>query len=150
MIMVKWGIIMGKNTPSWLKVLIIGLTILVYGLFISIIFFSDFDPMFKKNRNGSISIDDGKLIIQKDIDGYYEEEDKTFYILGTLTNNTSNYYDYIELEYIVYDEEGNILGNASTTLNQLKKGKSWRFKIAYDEIDAKEVSSFELSNINID
>lgn len=140
---------MGKNTPSWLKVLIIGLTILVYGLFISIIFFSDFDPIFKKNRNGSVSINDGKLMIQKDIDGYYEEEDKTFYILGTLTNNTANYYDYIELEYIVYDEEGNILGNASATLNQLKKGKSWRFKIVYDGIDAKEVSSFELSNINI-
>lgn len=143
----KWGMKMRRNTPTWAKILIVMLVILFYGFFIWICFFETSNSNIAMNKNGSISIDDGKLTIQKDVKGYYDEETKTFYILGILTNNSSNNYDYISIEYHVYDKEGNVLGNAYANINRLKKGKSWRFKVTYEDIDASEVKTFKISNV---
>lgn len=138
---------MKKKTPIWVKIIIVVFIILMYGSFFCMIFFDTWEVKLEKNNNGSISIDRGKLTIQKETDGYYDEETDSFYILGTITNNSSESYDYVNIEYIVYDKDGNILGNASTGLNKFKKGKSWKFKIVYDGIDAKEIKKYEISNV---
>lgn len=140
---------MKKKTPTWVKVLIVGLTVLMYLFIISMLFWDFWDQDWKRNRNGSISIDGGSLTIQKEVEGYYDEQRKVFYILGTLTNNSSDDYDTIDIEYLVYDEEGNVLGNASAYLNKLKKGQSWKFKVIYDGMDAKDIKKFEIGDINV-
>lgn len=139
---------MKKNTPIWVKIIIIIAIIAMYGLFFFSIF-KDFDTKLEKNSNGSISINNGELTIQRETKGYYDEKTDSFYILGTITNNSSKCYDNMDVEYILYDKDGNILGNASTELRKFKKGRSWKFKIIYDGIDAKEVKKYEISSVNI-
>ena len=102
----------------------------------------------KTNKNGSVSIDDGQLTIEKGTKGYYDEKTDNFYIIGTLTNNSSDDYDYVTINYHVSDKDGNILGNATDSIDNLEKGKSWKFKVVYENVDAKEVKNFKINNVS--
>lgn len=138
---------MKRRTPTWVIVLIVAMVVLFYVGFIGICIFVSDGSDVKTNKNGSVSIDDGQLTIEKGTKGYYDEKTDNFYIIGTLTNNSSDDYDYVTINYHVSDKDGNILGNATDSIDNLEKGKSWKFKVVYENVDAKEVKNFKINNV---
>lgn len=139
---------MKRRTPTWVIVLIVAMVVLFYVGFIGLCIFVSEDSDVKTNKNGSVSIDDGQLTIEKGTKGYYDEKTDNFYIIGTLTNNSSDDYDYVTINYHVSDKDGNILGNATASIDNLEKGKSWKFKVVYENVDAKEVKNFKINNVS--
>lgn len=139
---------MKRRTPTWVIVLIVAIVVLFYVGFIGLCIFVSDDSDVKTNKNGSVSIDDGQLTIEKGTKGYYDETTDNFYIIGTLTNNSSDDYDYVTINYHVSDKDGNILGNATDSIDNLEKGKSWKFKVVYQNVDAKEVKKFKINNVS--
>lgn len=139
---------MKRRTPTWVIVLIVAMVVLFYVGFIGLCIFVSDDYDVKTNKNGSVSIDDGQLTIEKGTKGYYDEKTDNFYIIGTLTNNSSDDYDYVTINYHVSDKDGNILGNATDSIDNLEKGKSWKFKVVYENVDAKEVKNFKINNVS--
>lgn len=139
---------MKRRTPTWVIVLIVAMVVLFYVGFIGLCIFVSDDSDVKTNKNGSVSIDDGQLTIEKGTKGYYDEKTDNFYIIGTLTNNSSDDYDYVTINYHVSDKDGNILGNATDSIDNLEKGKSWKFKAVYQNVDAKEVKKFKINNVS--
>ena len=139
---------MKRRTPTWVIALIVAMVVLFYVGFIGLCIFVSDDSDVKTNKNGSVSIDDGQLTIEKGTKGYYDEKTDNFYIIGTLTNNSSDDYDYVTINYHVSDKDGNILGNATDSIDNLEKGKSWKFKVVYENVDAKEVKNFKINNVS--
>lgn len=139
---------MKRRTPTWVIVLIVAMVVLFYVGFIGLCIFVSDDSDVKTNKNGSVSIDDGQLTIEKGTKGYYDEKTDNFYIIGTLTNNSSDDYDYVTINYHVFDKDDNILGNATDSIDDLEKGKSWKFKVVYQNVDAKEVKKFKINNVS--
>lgn len=139
---------MKRRTPTWVIVLIVAMVVLFYVGFIGLCIFVSDDSDVKTNKNGSVSIDDGQLTIEKGTKGYYDEKTDNFYIIGTLTNNSSDDYDYVTINYHISDKDGNILGNATDSIDNLEKGKSWKFKVVYENVDAKEVKNFKINNVS--
>lgn len=139
---------MKRRTPTWVIALIVAMVVLFYVGFIGLCIFVSDDSDIKTNKNGSVSIDDGQLTIEKGTKGYYDEKTDNFYIIGTLTNNSSDDYDYVTINYHVSDKDGNILGNAKDSIDNLEKGKSWKFKVVYENVDAKEVKNFKINNVS--
>lgn len=99
-------------------------------------------------KGDTVEISGGKMVVEN-VTGFYDEEYKTYYIVGYLKNKTDKDYTEIDIEYRVYDEKDNILGNASSTyLEQLDKGDTWKFKIMYSDIDAIDVNHFEFYRVS--
>lgn len=64
------------------------------------------------------------------------------YINGTLTNNTENEVNYIQVEYNLYDADGAQVGTALANTNNLKAGGTWKFE-AVGTASPDEVASYE-------
>lgn len=73
--------------------------------------------------------------------GYYPA------ITGTFTNNTDDELTSVSLTYNLYDEDGNLIGNAYASASNIQAGSSWSFEATvYEDIDA--VASFERSDVS--
>lgn len=105
------------------------------------------DDVKIEEKSGKTIINDGDLeaVIT---DGYYVEEDKSYYVEGILKNNTNKDYEYIQLTFYVYDSENNILGEVVCNLQILEGNGSWRFKAEYCEPRrASEVANYKIINV---
>ncbi len=135
-----------KKTSKWIIALVV-LGCLYYivpiGLFTIALITDRFNVEYKVMDDGSIQIDKKKLTVQKDVKGYYNEEKKAYYIEGKLTNNTDKDYNGIDISYYLYNESGEVLGEAGTYIQRLGAKKTWNFKVIYDDVDAMNVTKFE-------
>ncbi len=135
-----------KKTSKWIIALIV-IGCLYYivplGLFFVAMITDNFKVDYKIMEDGTVEIDKNKLTIQKDVKGYYNEEKNAYYIEGKVKNNTKKDYDGINIDYYLYNEEGEVLGSAGTYFQKLGPGKTWSFKIIYEDVDASKVYSFE-------
>lgn len=68
-------------------------------------------------------------------------------ITGTLTNNTDKEKSYIQIEYVLYDADGNQVGTALANTNHLKAGGSWKFE-ALGTVSPDQVVSWERSDVS--
>jgi len=139
-----------KKTKKWQIILIVALAMIIYVLPIASIFvLSYFEEKAKtfEVKDNIIEISKGKLIIEN-VDSFYDEEDKTYYVTGYLKNTTEKEYDFIDISYRLYDKDGNILGEATTYLDNLSSKKTWKFKATYSDVDANEVDKFEFLGID--
>jgi len=131
---------------KWLIVLIV-IGCLYYivplGLFAFAMVTDTFTTEYKVLDDGSINIDKGKLTIQANTKGYYNQEKGAYYIEGKVTNNTDKDYNGIDIRYYLYNEDGEILGDASTYIQKLDAKKTWNFKVIYEEVDAESVAKYE-------
>lgn len=96
----------------------------------------------------------GEVLLKKDtkiyeVEGFYNESDKTYYIQGYLENLTKEEIGYVTIEYLVYDDEDALLGTAYASIDSLKGNSRWKFKAIYFDIDSNEVSRFELSKVEM-
>ena len=135
-----------KKMSKWIIVLIV-IGCLYYivpiGLFAFAMVTDNFVTEYKVMDDGSINIDKNKLTIQSNVRGYYNEEKKAYYIEGKLVNNTDKDYNGVEIRYYVYNENDEVLGEASNYIQKLGAKKTWNFKVIYDDIDASSVTKFE-------
>ncbi|MDO5696200.1 MAG: FxLYD domain-containing protein [Eubacteriales bacterium] len=60
-----------------------------------------------------------------------ESDEVAHYVTGVLVNNTDSKKSYVQVEFPVYDKDGNKLGTALDNVNNLEPGKSWKFKAIY-------------------
>lgn len=58
---------------------------------------------------------------------YRGDYDIGYYIEGTCTNDSNQDYDYLQVELICYDADGNNLGTAMDNTNNLLSGQTWKF-----------------------
>lgn len=59
---------------------------------------------------------------------YGDKYGYSYYIEGTCTNNSDKDYDYLQIEFICYDKDGNNLGTALDNTNNLLGGQTWKYK----------------------
>ena len=89
------------------------------------------------NNNGSYAFIKGPSMF---ITGY-----NSSVISGTIINNTNIDKEYVEITFILYDKDGNIIGTALDTTNNLKSNDIWNFEA---NIIEDNVSSFELKEVS--
>lgn len=143
-----------KKTPKWVIVILIFICtivtlfpIVLVGLGIIMEIKNTTD--YKLNDNGTISIDRDSLTILNGVKGYYDEKNESYYIEGYLKNNKYREYGFTNITYTIYDQHGNILGEAIATISKIEKRGIWKFKAVYSENDAKEASNFKLSDVQV-
>lgn len=143
-----------NKTPWWAILLIICAVIISISPAVGIIYlFANIDEYsfnneFKVETNGEINLINENIKIKAGTIGKYNETKDQYIIEGHLVNNSEEEYESLDITYIVYDNEGNSLGNAYAYIDGLKKNKTWKFKAIYEDIDADEVGSFELLSVN--
>ena len=133
-----------KMIPLWVMIIsVIG--IVLYCFLFWKLFNSSFQ--YEVEKDGTILIDKERFTISNEIKSYYDSDKETFYIVGTLKNNTTKQYSDIVLNFAVYDLNGNILGNAYAYLDQIDKNETWKFKANYDDVDATDAVSYKLIEV---
>ena len=89
----------------------------------------------------------GKVTIDS-LSGIYDTEKKVYILTGELHNKSKSDIDYANIDFSLYDNDGNSLGQAYGSIGKIKKDKSWKFNIIYEDINASEVVSFELDSVD--
>ena len=137
---------MKKSIPVWV-IVICSVGILFYGSLIclDLIGFNNFK--YEVQTDGTILLNKGKFTVSSELKSYYDVDSETFYVEGILTNNTKKTYYDVNLNFAIYDLDGNILGNAYASLDRIDKTESWKFKASYYEIDATDAVSYKLIDI---
>ena len=90
--------------------------------------------------------ENNKFILLEDR-GYADEYGVAYYIEGTVRNDTSITYSYVQVQFNVYDEAGNIIGSCLDNINNLEGNGTWKFK-AICTGDANSVSSYSLTGFS--
>jgi len=72
--------------------------------------------------------------------------DNRHYIVGSIKNNTSHKYNYVQITFILLDKDKNQIGTAMDNVNYLEPGRTWKFKaLVYDDSD---FAYFKLGDIS--
>lgn len=67
-------------------------------------------------------------------------------ITGKLTNNSGRDVGYIQVEYVIYDAEGNQVGTGWANTNNLKAGGTWKYE-AITMVAPEDFASYELAGV---
>ena len=68
------------------------------------------------------------------------------YVEGILVNKTNKNYKYIQIEFTLYDEDGNNIGSAFDNAGNLGAGESWKFKASCSTTDT--IGSYKFADIS--
>lgn len=79
--------------------------------------------------------------------GYSDDYGFAYYIEGTVTNNTSISYSYVQVQFNVYDADGSVIGSCLDNINNLEGNGTWKIK-AICSGDAKSVKSYKLTGFS--
>lgn len=135
------------SIPVWvIAICVIG--VLFYG---SIFFFDAFglnNFKYEVDADGTILLNREKFTINSEITSYYDTDTEAFYVEGIFNNNTEKSYYDINLDFVIYDLDGNILGNAYAYLERINGNESWKFKARYDDVDATDAVSYKLVDVS--
>lgn len=137
-----------KRLPKWLIIVIILVFIFVFlpSMFLAgFLVYYDFNE--DKIINSRINED---LEILKQVTGTYNDETNTYIITGYIKNKSKRIYEDIEISYVLYDENNNIIGITESHLEKLDKNKTWKFVAEYTGSNAKSISHFEKSSFTAD
>ena len=110
-----------------------------------------FNKLQKIGKPKTFEIENGKIIITSSIEceSRYHNDFTSCYITGVVHNNTKKYLD-IKIKTKVYDYDGVVIFNKSTTVNGIEPGEKRAFKtLIFSVIDIMEtlmsISDYELS-----
>lgn len=83
------------------------------------------------------------------VDGYKGSYDEAYYITGKLKNNGEGK-DFVVIRFNLFDEKGNLLGEAIAGLNKVSKDKEYDFKAMSTTTteNAKKVAKYVLKSIS--
>lgn len=62
----------------------------------------------------------------------------TRYLVGTVVNNSSREFGYVQVEFNLYDRSGRQVGSTFANVNNLEPGGQWRFKALVMQDEAKK------------
>ena len=68
-------------------------------------------------------------------------------IKGTIKNISGRDYDYVQVEYVVYDASGNNIGTAIDNINNLAAGDTWSFSAHLLDWQESEPASFKIVEV---
>lgn len=114
--------------------------LIIFGLFMD-------SSSYEILADGSVSINKGDLTIKASQKGEYNEKEECYYVEGLLVNNTDNVYEYVDLTYTFYDDNGYTLGNSTAYLDKLDKNGTWKYKVSYCDIDSSDVTDFKFNSV---
>ncbi len=141
-----------KKRPIWQYVLIVIISLFLCYIpvlfIIGIMAFDHQEAKFKQLSNGSISVGNGDLLIERNVKVTYDYINKEVHIIGYLKNKTKKEIEDVSLSYELYDKKDNIIGTASAYIEFLPEGKTWKFVAVYSELNAKEVANIELNEVD--
>lgn len=72
------------------------------------------------------------------------DEYGVLYITGTVKNDSSKTYSYVQVTFNLYDDSGSQVGSTMTNTNNLEGGGTWKFRAGVLEDDA---ATFKLMGI---
>lgn len=86
------------------------------------------------------------LVLEDGYSGSLDEYGAFYYIEGYVKNNSDKDYEYVQIEFIAYDSEGNTLGSCYDYTSSLEANGRWKFKAScLDETD--KIASYKLKEI---
>lgn len=130
-----------QGMPKWAIVLIVIVVI------IALISFTGGDEESKETGTTGTTEVKEELTLEKGHKGYSDEYDISYYVEGTVKNNTDKNYSYVDIELSVYDKDGNNLGSCYDNNSNLEANGSWKFKAICDG-DPTEIASYKLVEIS--
>jgi len=71
-------------------------------------------------------------------------ENYTNFITGTIKNTSSKVIDYVEIDFAIFDKEGNQVGTTLANITNLQPGATWKFKAPILNRDAFEVQMLKI------
>ncbi len=93
--------------------------------------FDEIDSAIEESKKPKVSCTTDKQ--------YLGEYGLNYYIEGECVNKGIKDYNYLQVEYICYDEDGNNLGTALDNTTNLLSGQTWKFKALSLVSDSKEI-----------
>lgn len=99
--------------------------------------FEELKETIEENENKNFTLSSDK--------GYADEFGIAYYIEGIVTNNTNNSYDYVQISFNAYDEDGNIIGSCWDNINNLEPKGKWKIK-AICSGEANDIKSYKLTD----
>lgn len=132
-----------NKIPKWLKIILIVLAIIILASIFSSSEETDNSESPKKETEHPT---EKFSVVENSEKGYADDYGFAYYIEGTIKNNTSKKYTYVQVSYNVYDSEGNNLGTCLANNNNLGANETWKFK-AICSGEANNITSYKLAEI---
>lgn len=127
-----------SKMPVWAILLIVFLgvmpVLLVFGSIAYVVFSDEMDSDLDKVRPSNVLT-------------LYDEENGSYVVRGTLTNNLDEDYLDISIFYKLYDKNNNVIGYASDYIEELDEGETWSFACEYYGLDASDVARVEFDEV---
>ncbi len=79
--------------------------------------------LFGDFKKGKLEVSNASLSVE-----YNEYLGYSAKVTGIVRNNTGKDYSYVQIEYAIYDANGNNLGTALDNINNLAAGDTWNFE----------------------
>ena len=130
-----------QGLPTWAIVIIVIIALLI---FISL---PGTEEESKPQTGVTTEEPKEDLTLQSGHKGYADEYNISYYIEGTVKNNTDKKYSYVDIEFSVYDKDGNNLGSCYDNNSNLDPNGSWKFK-AICSGEPSEIASYKLVEIS--
>ena len=96
-------------------------------------------------KNGETELKNGNFTLKAGHKGYYDGF--AYYIEGEVINNKNRSYSYAQIEFNVYDKNGNQLGSALANINNLDANATWKFKAMALNGNAESIASYKVVDI---
>ncbi len=130
-----------QGLPTWLIVIIVIILIVV------IVSALPGEEEDKQEQTGTTEPKKTELELLKGHKGYADEYGTFYYIEGTVKNNTDKDYSYVDIEFNVYDKNGNNLGSCYDNNSNLEANGTWKFKAVCDG-EANDITRYKLVDID--
>lgn len=98
--------------------------------------YDNYRDIYEENENSKFTLSNDR--------GYSDEYGFAYYIEGTVKNNTSKKYSYVQITFNAYDAAGSVIGSCLDNINNLEANGTWKIK-AICSGDAKSVKSYKLT-----
>lgn len=131
-----------QGMPKWIIVLLV-----VIGL-VAISSINEGDSSTKEEQKTGTTNSAEKISLLNGHSGSVESS-YSYQINGTLKNNTDKNYSYVQVEFYVYDIDGNLLDTCIGNNSGLEANGNWKFTAScfFSNADANKVSSYKLKEI---
>ncbi len=84
------------------------------------------------------------LIIEQEPIISYDEEKNVYTITGFIQNTSHTDYYYVDVVYKLYDENGNLVGEASDCVGEISNSSTKRFKAEYEGFNSNSITKYKL------
>lgn len=88
-----------------------------------------------------------KFTLNEGHEGHTDELGMSYYIEGSILNNTNKTYNYVQVTFNLYDSDNAQIGTAVANINNLEPNGTWKFKAIGLLSNGVDVASYKLMEI---